>query len=255
MKLNFKKIGLSDKKIVILHGLFGSLDNWMTHGKHLAESGFEVYLVDQRNHGKSPHQNEHNYQLMASDLHQFLVDQQIENPFLLGHSMGGKTVMQFVMEYNYPIQKLVVVDIAPKFYLPHHKSIINAFLAVDIQHISSRIEAEEAMRPFVDDQGVLLFLMKNLDRTSAGFSWKINLPVLIKNIDNIGETYLFSKPCQLQALFIRGAKSDYIVEADRDLIKLHFPNANLVTIRDAGHWVHAEQYDNFMKTLLYFLNA
>jgi esterase len=253
MKLNYKKIGESNKKIVILHGLFGSLDNWMTHARELAESGFEVYLLDQRNHGKSPHEEGLSYELMAADLNEFLTDNQLENPILLGHSMGGKTVMQYAMNYPNSVQKLIVVDIAPKHYLPHHQLIIDAFLSVDIQNIKSRNEAQESMAKLVSDAGVLQFLLKNLDRTPAGFAWKVNLPEVIKNIENIGKTYEFENPCLTQTLFVRGSKSDYILDDDRTLLKTHFPNSNLVSIREAGHWVHAEQYENFMKTLKYFL--
>lgn len=255
MKLNFKKVGESDKKVVILHGLFGSLDNWMTHGRQLAEHGYEVYLVDQRNHGKSPHEKGQDYALMAADLDEFLKEHQIDNYFLLGHSMGGKTVMQYAMTYPNTIQKLVVVDIAPKHYLPHHDTIIKAFYSVDIANLKSRHEAQEQMATFIKDEGTLLFLLKNLDRKGQGFQWKVNLDEVVANIEKIGETYVFEKPCMLPTLFIRGGKSDYILNEDRDLLKTHFPNSSLVTIRDAGHWVHAEQYENFMKTLEFFFNA
>jgi esterase len=255
MVLNFKKIGDSDKKIVILHGLFGSLDNWMTHARQLADDGFEVYLVDQRNHGKSPHEKGHTYELMAQDLNDFLEAHKIKNPILLGHSMGGKTVMHFVMNYSYKINKLIVVDIAPKYYLPHHDTIIAAFKSVDLENLTNRKEAQTQMEQHIDNTGVLQFLLKNLDRTATGFTWKVNLDELIAEIENIGKTYDFKTPYHGQTLFIRGAKSDYILNEDRALLKLHYPNSTLVTVRDAGHWVHAEQYENFMKTLQFFLNA
>lgn len=255
MQLNFKKIGESDKKIVILHGLFGSLDNWMTHAKQLAEKGFEVYLVDQRNHGKSPHTDEHSYELMAQDLDEFLKQHNIDNPYLIGHSMGGKTVMHYAMNFNHNINRMIVVDIAPKAYLPHHDTIIQAFRSVPIQTLASRKEAQDTMQEIISDTGVLMFLLKNLDRTSTGFEWKMNLEGLVSAIENIGTTYEFKQACNTKTLFIRGSKSDYILNEDRDLLKMHFPNSNLLTIRDAGHWVHAEQYENFMKSLEFFLNA
>ena len=255
MLLNFKKIGESDKKLVILHGLFGSLDNWMTHAKQLAEKGFEVYLVDQRNHGKSPHSDEHSYELMAQDLDEFLKQHNIDNPYLIGHSMGGKTVMHYAMNYPHNINRMIIVDIAPKAYLPHHDTIIKAFRSVPIQTLTSRKEAQDAMQEIISDSGVLMFLLKNLDRTSTGFEWKMNLEGLVSAIENIGTTYEFKQASDVKTLFIRGSKSDYILNEDRDLLKMHFPNSNLLTIRDAGHWVHAEQYENFMKSLEYFLNA
>ncbi len=255
MKLNFKKLGSSENKVVVLHGLFGSLDNWMTHGKELSENGYEVYLVDQRNHGKSPHSEGHDYDLMASDLQEFLEDHHIKNPNLIGHSMGGKTVMHYAMNFSNSIHKMMVVDIAPKYYLPHHDTIIQAFRSVELSTLTSRKEAQNAMENYVSDPGVLQFLLKNLDRTSNGFNWKVNLDVLELNIENIGQSYEFRHPCYVNTLFVRGSKSNYILNEDRDLLKLHFPNSNMVTIRDAGHWVHAEQYENFIKTLKFFLNA
>lgn len=255
MKLNFKKIGEGEKKIVILHGLFGSLDNWMTHGRFLASEGYEVYLLDQRNHGKSPHETGHDYSLMAQDLEEFLIDHKIDNPYLVGHSMGGKTVMRYAMEHKHNIDKLVVVDIAPKYYPPHHGTIIDAFRSVDINELSSRKEAQQSMSTHISDLGVMQFLLKNLDRTPDGFKWKVNLDEVISNIENVGATYEFKLPQEVETLFIRGAKSDYILNEDRDLLKTHFPNSNLVTIKDAGHWVHAEQYENFTKVLLHYLNA
>lgn len=255
MKLNFKKVGQSDRKVVILHGLFGSLDNWMTHARFLSTQGFEVYLVDQRNHGKSPHQPGHNYQLMAADLDEFLKDHQLNNPYLIGHSMGGKTVMNYAMHYAHTIQKMMVVDIAPKHYPPHHQTIIAAFRSVDTAQLTSRGDAQKAMSAHISDLGVMQFLLKNLDRTPQGYQWKVNLEEVVSNIEHVGATYEFRAPCQVDTLFVRGSKSDYILNQDRDLLKTHYPNSHLVTIKDAGHWVHAEQYENFTKVMLTYLNA
>jgi len=255
MTLNYKKLGEGTQKVVILHGLFGSLDNWMTHGRYLASKGFEVYLVDQRNHGKSPHTAAHDYELMSQDLADFLKEHNIEHPYLIGHSMGGKTVMHYAMHHQHNIKKLVVVDIAPKYYPPHHQQILNAFHSVDVANISSRKEAQESMSVHVSNVGVMQFLLKNLDRTKTGFQWKVNLDVLENEIEKIGSTYEFQTPQDVETLFIRGGNSDYILNEDRSLLKSHFPNSNLVTIRDAGHWVHAEQYENFISVLEHYLNA
>lgn len=255
MKLNFKKIGESDRKVVILHGLFGSLDNWMTHARFLSSEGFEVYLVDQRNHGKSPHEPGHNYQLMAADLDEFLKDHQINHPYLVGHSMGGKTVMNYAMNFTHHIQKMMVVDIAPKYYPPHHETIIAAFKSVDTARLISRNDAQKSMSAHISDLGVMQFLLKNLDRSTNGYSWKVNLDEVVANIENVGATYEFTQPSEVDTLFVRGSKSDYILNEDRDLLKTHYPNSHLVTIKDAGHWVHAEQYENFTKVMLTYLNA
>lgn len=256
MKLNFKKVGKGTETVLILHGLFGSLDNWMSHAKLLSENNYTVYLIDQRNHGRSPHDPVFNYESMAADLNEFILDHQISNPYLVGHSMGGKTVMHFVVNYDTPIKKLMVVDIAPKAYPPHHESIIKAFRSVDINNITKRSDALEAMSVIIDDLGVMQFLLKNLDRKKeGGFRWKVNLDVIIDNIENVGGTFETNLTSELETLFVRGGKSNYILNEDRALLKKHFPNSNLLTIKDAGHWVHAEQFDNFTKVLIQYLNA
>ena len=256
MKLNFKKVGEGSKVVLILHGLFGSLDNWMTHAKLLSEQDFTVYLIDQRNHGRSPHDSIFDYESMAADLNEFINDHAISNPYLVGHSMGGKTVMQFAVSYTTTIKKLIVVDIAPKTYPPHHETIIEAFRSVDINGITKRSEAQEAMSEIISDVGVMQFLLKNLDRKKeGGFQWKVNLDVVIDNIENVGQTFDSSLSNTVETLFIRGGKSNYILDEDRSLLKKFFPNSNLLTIKDAGHWVHAEQFEKFTKVLIHYLNA
>lgn len=254
MDLNFKKIGESSKKIIILHGLFGSLDNWMTHARELSNNGFEVYLIDQRNHGKSPHDKGFSYELMAEDLYHFIIKHSLQNSILIGHSLGGKTVMQFVMQFNISISKVIVVDIAPKQYTPYNQKNIDAFLAVDIENLKSRKEAHQKMSSVLNDVNVIQFLLKNLERVSDGFTWKLNLHEIIRNIENVDKIYPFQKACMLPTLFIRGSKSDYILDEDRNLLKMQFPNSTLVTIEKAGHWLHSERYEEFMKALFLFLN-
>jgi len=256
MKLNFKKVGDGNKTVLILHGLFGSLDNWMTHARLLSDHDYTVYLIDQRNHGRSPHDPIFDYKSMASDLNEFIEDHHISDPYLIGHSMGGKTVMEFVVNYSVSIKKMIVVDIAPKAYPPHHEEIIKAFRSVDINSITKRSEAQEAMGSIISDLGVMQFLLKNLDRKKeGGFQWKVNLDVVIENIENVGNTFDSTLSSSIETLFIRGGNSNYILDEDRSLLKKHFPNSNLLTIRDAGHWVHAEQFENFTKVLIHYLNA
>lgn len=254
MKLNFKKLG-EGKPLVILHGLFGTLDNWITAGKILSENGYEVYLVDQRNHGKSPHSDEFNYEVMAEDLKEFLVDQHLSSAIIMGHSMGGKIAMLFSTKYPKMVEKLIVVDIAPKYYPPHHETIMKAFHSVKVETVTSRKEAEERMLPLIDNAGVRQFLLKNLDRNGNNFQWKHNLPVIEKNINEIGqpldEVQIFVGP----AFFIGGAASDYIQRGDRQLILKHFPQAKIASIKGAGHWVHAEKPNEFMDVLFAMLNG
>lgn len=254
MKLHFKELG-EGKPLIILHGLFGSLDNWLTIGKELADK-YKVYLVDQRNHGNSPHSNDFNYDVMAEDLHQFITDHDIENPIIIGHSMGGKTAMKFALNYTELWDKLVVVDISPKSYPVHHDVILDGLSAIDVENIESRKEADDKLGEYVKDFGTRQFLLKNLSRKKeGGFEWKINLDVIKNNIEIIGEGMDEQLAIEKDVLFIRGEKSDYIKDKDSILIVQHFPNAAVETIKDAGHWVHAEQPEAFLETLKEFLRS
>jgi len=241
MNLNYKELGNTKKQpLVILHGLFGSLDNWVTLAKYFAEH-FHVYLVDQRNHGKSPHDDKFSYEVMASDLYDFLIRHTIESPIILGHSMGGKTAMLFATQYPKMLKKLIVVDIAPKQYAVHHDSIIAALKSLPLSQIKRRGEANEMLVNSIPQNDTRQFLLKNLTRNEeGGFKWKMNLPVIESNIELIGyglpENALFEK----ETLFIRGLKSDYIQDQDITLLSKYFPNSYLESVEDAGHWVHAE---------------
>ena len=239
--------------IVILHGVFGTSDNWQTFGKALAERR-RVILVDQRNHGQSPHSAEFDYPAMADDLKTLVEDQQLPRPVVLGHSMGGKTAMFFAVRYPELLSKLIVVDIAPRAYPVHHQTILDAFAAVKIDEIQSRSEAEEQMTPLVPERGVRQFLLKNLQRTDDGFAWKLNLPVIRDNIEAVGEAVPENKVFEGPTLFVRGAKSDYVQQEDETLIKRIFPVAQVATVEDAGHWVHAEQPEALMEVVTKFLN-
>ena len=255
MKLNFKKLG-EGKPLVILHGLFGTLDNWITAGKLLSENGYEVYLVDQRNHGKSPHSDAFNYEVMAEDLKTFLQEQNLASAIIMGHSMGGKNAMLFATKYPEMVEKLIIVDIAPKYYPPHHETIMNAFHSVKVETVTSRKEAEERMMPLVDNAGVRQFLLKNLDRVDgSSFQWKHNLPVIEKNINEIGQPLEKDQVFDGPTFFIGGAASDYIQRGDRQLIMHHFPQAKIASIKEAGHWVHAEKPNEFMDVLYAMLNG
>lgn len=178
--------------MVILHGLFGSCDNWLTISKVIAEQGFSVYAVDQRNHGRSPHAPSHTYPELAADLYEFLQQNKIENPILVGHSMGGKTVMQYAMQYPDTFRKLVVVDIAPKSYPVHHAEILKGLSAVPLTEIQNRNEAEAILSQYEPSPSVRQFLLKNLYRNEEGvFAWRINLPVIKQYIElKIGRAHV-----------------------------------------------------------------
>ncbi|HAQ71231.1 alpha/beta fold hydrolase [Cyclobacteriaceae bacterium] len=240
MKLHFKKFG-SGPPLIILHGVFGSSDNWKTLANHLMIT-FEVYLVDQRNHGLSPHSDDLNYQVMTDDLKELLHNEQIEKCCLLGHSMGGKTAMNFAVQYPEKIMKLIIVDIAPKRYPPHHQNILQGVHSLKINEINTRKEADDLLSTTINNSGIRQFILKNLSRNPEGlFYWKINWKAIEDNIQAIGAPLLSHDLFTGEVLFIRGAQSDYILNEDEPLLKKHFPNAVLMTIQKAGHWVHAEQ--------------
>ncbi|MBV6428240.1 MAG: Esterase YbfF [Haliscomenobacter sp.] len=254
MHLNYKVMG-EGFPLVILHGLFGTLDNWQTLGKQLSRQ-FTVYLVDQRNHGRSPHLPHQDYPAMAEDLHQFMEAHWVYEAHVLGHSMGGKTAMEFALEYPDMVKKLVVVDIAPKPYESGHEDIFQALSAVDLPALTSRQEAEYTLRQYIREDGVVQFLLKNLSRHKDGhFEWKMNLPVLREYYDEILAPPVAKGYFTGETLFVRGGRSKYILDEDQAAIRTFFPNYRLETIPDAGHWVHAEAPSALLELVQAFLNG
>lgn len=256
MKLFHRDLGEANAQkgtVIILHGLFGTSDNWYTLAKQLAES-YQVILVDLRNHGQSPHAPEFNYSVMAADVKELIEDLGIRKPHLVGHSMGGKTAMQLAVTQPQLLKSLTVVDIAPRHYPPHHQIILKAFHSLPLHEIKSRGQADKLMAEVISDMGVRQFLLKNLDRTSEGsYQWKMNLPVIEQNIEAVGEALSSDARYEGPTLFIDGENSDYITEADEALISQHFPNAQVRGISGAGHWVHAEKPKETLEVMLQFL--
>jgi len=252
MKLHFRTLGEGTPQI-IMHGVFGSSDNWQTVGKEFAKK-FKVYLVDLRNHGKSPHSDEFNYPAMAKDVIEILDDEGISKAHILGHSMGGKVAMALATNYADRLEKLVVVDIAPKHYPPHHEQIFNGFKSVDLLTIKSRKDADEQMAKTIPNMGVRQFILKNLDRDENGeFKWKLNLKVIEREAKLIGSSIDENAHFSGETLFIGGGKSDYIQREDHELILKHFPGASIETIEGAGHWVHAEKPKELHDVVINFL--
>lgn len=240
ISLNYKEFGQGEP-IIILHGLFGMLDNWQTIGRQLGEN-FNVYIIDQRNHGRSPHTDGFSYAMLADDLQYFMESNWIYSAHVVGHSMGGKTAMQFAMQYPDMIKSLHVIDIAPKKYSGGHEIIMDTLKEIDLTKIQDRKEAEAFMLDRIPEFGTRQFLLKNLTRneTTGAFEWKMNLPVLQREYDNILDT-VSEGVFEGETHFYRGDKSDYINDFDIPMMKEKFPKMTLDTIENAGHWVHAEQ--------------
>jgi len=253
MKLFFREYG-QGKPMIILHGLFGSSDNWLTQAK-LFSSSYKVYTVDQRNHGQSPHSDTFDYSSLVSDLAEFVQDHSITDPIVIGHSMGGKTAMNFALTHPEKIDRLIVVDISPKAYNLEHYAIVKGLLAIPIEKIKSRNEADEILAQHVPEPDVRQFLLKNLQRRSdGGFSWKINLKTISEKLENVGLDLHAKGSFEKPTLFIRGAKSKYVPDSDWDRISQIFPNAKLETM-NTGHWVQAEKPQEFADVVTRWLNS
>ena len=252
MILHFRTIG-EGEPLIIMHGVFGSADNWQSVGKEFAKY-YKVYLVDMRNHGKSPHSEEFSYEVMAEDIRQLMKNEGLQEAHILGHSMGGKVAMTLATNHPTLIKKLVVVDIAPKQYPPHHAQIFKGFRSVNLDSISTRKEAEDQMSTVISSLGVRQFILKNLDRDSEGrFRWKLNLDVIESAANKIGAAIKEASTFEGEALFIAGANSDYILDADHDQITTVFPKARIEKIEGAGHWVHAEKPRELRDLVIEFL--
>jgi len=253
MKLHSVILG-EGKPMLILHGFLGMSDNWKTLGKKFAEDGFQVHLIDQRNHGKSPHSDEFSYELMANDVIEYCKSHDLTDITLIGHSMGGKTAMLLACENGELVKKLVVVDIAPKYYAPHHQQILEGLTALDEAHLTSRGDAEDFLEKYISETGVRLFLLKNLYwKTKEKLALRINLEALKSNIEQVGRALPQEASYDGPVLFINGELSNYITKDEEPLINKHFSKATIETIAKAGHWVHAENMEAFYKAVIRFV--
>ncbi|PSR54827.1 alpha/beta hydrolase [Adhaeribacter arboris] len=252
MKLHYRDLG-QGTPFVILHGLFGISDNWQTLAKYWSQK-YHVYLLDLRNHGRSPQSTDFNYDLMVEDLSEFITEHNLVNPVIMGHSMGGKVAMNFALSHPNQVSKLIVVDIAPRPYPVHHQDIINGLNAIDISTMTSRTEAETALEPYIPETDVRLFLLKNLYRKEDNsFGWRMNLAAIERNIAEVGRETIADVPFTKPTLFVKGGNSRYIQEKDVPSIQRLFPNVQLVTIENVGHWVHAEAPEKFYQLVVDFI--
>jgi esterase len=257
VKLFFRKSG-TGKPLIILHGLFGISDNWAALAKLWSEY-FTVYAVDLRNHGQSPHSDEWNYEVMSNDIIELMGDEKLNDVCILGHSMGGKVAMKLAIDYPMAISKMIVVDIGPKKYPPHNTEVVNALKKVDLDKIQSRKDAEAILRADLHEEGTIQFLLKNLHwKEIPGaeklLAWRFNLPVIDSHLNEVYTATLPTATCDTETLFIRGGKSDYVLPEDETEIKALFPNSQILTIPDAGHWVHADQPFPVFEAVMKFYN-
>ena len=243
----------SGTPLLVLHGLFGMLDNWASFGKEFGEY-FPTHLIDLRNHGKSFHSEEMTHDDLAHDISHYMEHHGIEKANLLGHSLGGKAVMQFAIKYPPKVEKLIVVDIAPKAYPPHHQGIIKALESVYFEKISTRQEVEEVLKQYIMETSVIQFLAKNLywidDKKLA---WRFNLKTLSEKYEQFVSNAIKYGVFSGETLFIAGEKSNYILPQDEFQIKQQFPYASIIKIKNAGHWVQAENPTDFNEAVKDFI--
>ncbi len=249
MKLFFREYG-QGQPLIILHGIFGMSDNWVSFA-HSIQDRYHVFIPDQRNHGRSPHDPTFNYFAMCADLGEFINEHDLKNPIILGHSMGGKVAMTFALENPEVPAALIIADISLRSYDGSHRHLdmIDAMMAIDLDAVESRREIDQQLAATIKAKRVRQFAMKNLYHRphGGGFGWRLNLEAISLNIDEVFEgihsTATFDKP----TLFIRGADSDYVSYDDFDQIYRNFPNADIKTIEHASHWLHADQPEEFLK--------
>jgi pimeloyl-ACP methyl ester carboxylesterase len=241
MQILHSRIVGEGKPLLILHGYFGMGDNWKTHANSLAKDGFEVHLIDQRNHGRSFHSDEFDYESMVADLYDYIKHHQLEEVNLLGHSMGGKTVMLFATEYAKLVDKLIVADISPRMYPPHHHDILKALNSVDFTIQNSRKLIDGKLSELISEVGIRQFLLKSVYRkTKDELAFRFNLKSLTENNNEVGEALPSFTVFEGDTLFLKGENSGYISVNEEPIIEAHFPNSTIKSIANAGHWLHAE---------------
>ena len=254
LEILHSKILGEGEPLLILHGYFGMGDNWKSLANKFAEH-FEVHLIDQRNHGRSFHADEFDYEILVEDLLNYIQHSQLEKVSILGHSMGGKVAMLFAVNYPELIYKLIVADISPRYYKPHHQTILSALNAVNFDIQNTRKKVEDVLKMDIKDPGILQFLLKNVFRkTKDELAFRFNIQSLTINNSEVGEARPSFTHFDGETLFLRGENSNYILEEDEGLIEAHFINSTIVTVKNAGHWLHAENPTQFYNEVISFLS-
>lgn len=242
------------KPLFILHGYFGMSDNWKSLGNQFSEE-YQVHLIDQRNHGRSFHEDEFNYEVLVEDLHNYIEHYQLEKVHIIGHSMGGKTAMLFAVTYPELVDKLIIVDISPRMYQPHHNAILAGLNSIDFSVQNTRTLVDKKLSELISDLGVRQFLLKNVYWKEKGqLDYRFNLDSLTENNPEVGDALPSFTVFENETLFLKGSKSDYITQNEEPIIEAHFPNSKIVEIKNAGHWLHAENPKQFYAEVSSFLN-
>lgn len=251
---NLHSIIIGDgEPLLILHGFFGMGDNWKSLGIKFSDN-YQVHIIDQRNHGRSFHSDDFSFELMIEDLFHYIDRHELKRVNLLGHSMGGKTAMQFAVTFPYLVNKLVIADIAPKYYPPHHQFILKALHAVDFMKVKTREDVDDIFKKYIPELRIRQFLLKNVYRkTKDELAYRFNLESLSNNVEEVGDGLPPFTEFEGSTLFLKGENSGYISNDDDTMIKAHFPNSKIITISNAGHWLHAENPSDFYNTIVGFL--
>lgn len=251
--LHSRILGGEGEPLLILHGFLGMGDNWKTLGNKFS-ADYQVHLIDQRNHGRSFHSDDFDYELLVEDLVHYIHSHNLNQVNLLGHSMGGKAAMLFAVNYPEMVKKLIVADISPRYYPPHHQDILTALNAVDFSIQKSRSEIEEVMSEYIPEFGIRQFLLKNVKRdTKDSFAYRINLDSLTENYEEITVGLPPFAEFEGDTLFLSGEHSGYIGVDDTGLINAHFPKSAIVTVKNSGHWLHADNPVDFFDEVVRFL--
>lgn len=253
MKIVHSKIIGEGAPLLILHGYFGMSDNWKSLGNKFGED-FQIHLIDQRNHGRSFHSNNFDYDLLVEDIVQYIKHHQLEKVIVLGHSMGGKVAMLFAVKHPTLVAKLIIVDIAPRYYQPHHTDILKALNSVDFLIHNTRKLVDQKIAELIPDIGVRSFLLKNVYWKEKGLlAYRFNLQSLTENNSEVGKALPSFTTFNGETLFLAGGNSGYITESEVPMIKAHFPKVTIKTIANVGHWLHAEKPKAFYELVIRFL--